>query len=56
MEKESFAMDVAPDGAGKTFWFGFYKDAAPMALGYFQKSRWDSKRCGAAEKEELFCC
>jgi hypothetical protein len=33
MEKELFAEDVAPDGAGKLFGAGFYKDAAPTALG-----------------------
>ena len=33
IEKELFAEDVAPDGAGKIFWAGFYKDAAPTALG-----------------------
>jgi hypothetical protein len=32
-EKELFAEDVAPDGAGKLFGAGFYKDAAPTALG-----------------------
>jgi hypothetical protein len=33
MEKELFAEDVAPDGAGKLFGAGFYKDATPTALG-----------------------
>jgi hypothetical protein len=33
MEMELFAEDVAPNGAGKLFGAGFYKDAAPTALG-----------------------
>jgi len=32
MQVEWFATDVAPDGAGKLFWAGFYKDVAPTAL------------------------
>jgi hypothetical protein len=44
MEKELFAEDVAPDGAGKLFGAGFYKDAAPTALGEGGLARHLSRR------------